>query len=107
MTGAIDMPAACSMAFGQSRSEWTPNKVMRKLGMDPDIGDIATQGAAIAERKQQLGHQHIEALLGNSCGLPHSARAFSHDLLGAGESVVRVPAKLTARHHASARTVGN
>jgi hypothetical protein len=40
-------------------------KVMRKLGMDADHGDVATRRAAIAERKQQLGHQTIEALLGN------------------------------------------
>ncbi|MEZ0054365.1 hypothetical protein ABIA30_005406 [Mycobacterium sp. MAA66] len=38
--------------------------VMRKLGMDIDSADTATRRVALAERKLQLGHERIEALLG-------------------------------------------
>jgi hypothetical protein len=38
-------------------------KVMRRLGMGTEIGDIAARRAAIAERKLRLKHDRIEALL--------------------------------------------
>jgi hypothetical protein len=38
-------------------------KVMRRLGMDIDLGDITMRRTDIAERKLQLKHDRIEALL--------------------------------------------
>jgi hypothetical protein len=39
-------------------------KVLRKLGVDAGASDLAAQRALIVERKLQLGHDRIEALLG-------------------------------------------